>query len=632
MAQTEIEALNWGLRTFLQAPGSRYMPSNSKSRPIRLQELVQAGRAKGFVTVHEINDALPEGFHDDTQIDMVLDLMREMGIEVFDQPPESDVLMLTTDTFDDEVADDFEAVLATESDDESSNTTDTIQMYMRETGAPNLLSQKDEITLASTIEAGTRQATSAMGKCLAVVADVLESANKVQTGDLRLSELILAFMDFAPAEQCIPTPHQSSAEARDLNEEPIPTMETMEISPDPGEAEARFGRIRALYSQALRALSQGDITGEQLNERRQGLADEFGTIKFTPTQFNKLATLVHELLAKVNACEQDIAAICVSKINLSYEDFAQIVQDNEADPSLVDRLARVSRCDAPSFGTHAERIRYAQKKLHRLETAAGLSPAKLRDVHRQISAGQAEARQAKTKMIEANLRLVISIAKKYRNRGLPFLDLIQEGNIGLMRAVDKFDYRRGYKFSTYATWWIREAITRAIANQARTIRIPVHMHQHINKLHQIARQILQEKGREALPKELAERMEMPEEKIRKVINAAMQPLSMENMTGEDDESHPGDFLEDSSVQAPLDCAASLGCKVATDALLNTLSPREAKIMAMRYGIGMHSDHTLEEVGKQFDLTRERIRQIEAEALRKLRHPRRAEHLRTFLES
>jgi RNA polymerase primary sigma factor len=614
------------------------MPSNSKSRPTRLQDLVQTGRAKGFVTVHEINDVLPETFQDDNQIDMVLDLMREMGIEVFDQPPESDVLMLGTDTFDDEVADDFEAALASDSDDESSNTTDTIQMYMRETGAPNLLSQKDEITLASTIEAGTRQATSAMGKCLAVVADVLESANKVQTGDLRLSELILAFMDPIPSEQCIPTPHQSSAEAGDLGAGPIPTMETMEtmetmgISPDPGEAEARFGRIRALYSQALRALAQGDITSDQLNEHRRGLADEFGTIKFVPLQFNKLATLVHELVAKVNACEQDIAAICVSKINLPYEDFAHIFQDNEADPRLVDRLARISRCDVPSFGIHAEKIRYAQKKLCRLETVAGLSPAKLRDVHRQISAGQAEARQAKTKMVEANLRLVISIAKKYRNRGLPFLDLIQEGNIGLMRAVDKFDYRRGYKFSTYATWWIREAITRAIANQARTIRIPVHMHQHINKLHQIARQILQEKGREALPKELAERMEMPEEKIRKVINAAMQPLSMENMTGEDDESHPGDFLEDSSVQAPLDCAASLGCKVATDALLNTLSPREAKIMAMRYGIGMHSDHTLEEVGKQFDLTRERIRQIEAEALRKLRHPRRAEHLRTFLES
>ncbi len=568
------------------------MGARTKRSRAKVQKLVRNGRAKGFLTAREISDCLPEELHDVKQMEAIVGLIRDMGIEVCDQPPDSDALLLGTEPLDDALAEELEAVFDADMDASAAPTIDAIQLYMRETGAPSLLTREDEVILARTIDEGVRGCVAAIAVCPTVVSRLLGWIDTVRKGEMRLSDIIVAFIECnAPGES--PRRSAEAATSRpgitDSGEISDP-----EIGPDPQEAMERFERIRLLYTELLEALAVDGIGSDSARAAQRSLAAEFKTIKLSQKPLVQLTNVVRDLLKQLQA------------------------------EKLMPQQTALSQ--QPGM------VRLAQKKYRQAQLAAGLDLAELRVIEHRMSVNEAKARRAKTQMVEANLRLVISIAKKYRNRGLPFLDLIQEGNIGLMRAVDKFDYRRGYKFSTYATWWIREAITRAIANQGRTIRIPVHMYQHINRLQQASRQILQEKGREAQPQELAERLDMPEEKVRRVLSAAMQPVSMENLGADDDDMHPGDFLEDDTIQAPLESATRHGCKAATDALLATLTPREAKVVAMRYGIGMNCDHTLEEVGKQFDLTRERIRQIEAEAIRKLRRPRRAEHLRAFLET
>jgi RNA polymerase primary sigma factor len=452
----------------------------------------------------------------------------------------------------------------------------------------------------------------------------------VRAGEMRLSDFIVAFIESdAPDEPSFSSEEPPTAGPYGPD---APEISHPEIDPDPQEAMERFERIRLLYARLVEALAVGGIGSDVARTFQCSLADEFKGIKLAQKPLIHLTNLVRDLLRQLQTEMPTPQQTCLNEVRIPGAACEPASISDLRNSHVVKKIQCERASDATVPEPYTGQGRLARRKYRQAQLATGLDLAELKAMEHRMSANEARARRAKSQMVEANLRLVISIAKKYRNRGLPFLDLIQEGNIGLMRAVDKFDYRRGYKFSTYATWWIREAITRAIANQARTIRIPVHMYQHINRLQQASRQILQEKGREAQPQELAERLDMPEEKVRRVLSAALQPVSMESLGADDDDMHPGDFLEDDNIQAPLESATRRRCKTATDALLDTLTPREAKVVAMRYGIGMNCDHTLEEVGKQFDLTRERIRQIEAEAIRKLRRPHRAEHLRAFLET
>lgn len=600
------------------------MGVGAKRSRARVQKLVRNGRAKGFLTSREISDCLPEEFQDAKQMEAVVGLIRDMGIQVYDQAPDSDPFLLTTEPLDDALAEELEEVMDADMDTAVASTIDVIQLYMRETGTPSLLTREDEVTLARTIDEGVRRCVSAIAVCPAVVAKVLGWIETVRAGETRLSDFIVAFIE-SDAPDDSPTAGSCNLDTDEISHP--------EIGPDPLEAMERFERIQVLYSALVEALSVEGIGSDAARILQCTLADEFKAIKLAQKPLIQLTSLVRDLLTQLQTETLVPPQRHLNKVRIPDEaqQTARISDLNKPD-RILRSVGSSCASNATVLEARTAEIRLVHRTPRPVSLAAGLPLAELKAVEHRMSVNEAKARRAKTQMVEANLRLVISIAKKYRNRGLPFLDLIQEGNIGLMRAVDKFDYRRGYKFSTYATWWIREAITRAIANQGRTIRIPVHMYQHINRLQHVSRQILQEKGREAYPQELAERLDMPEEKVRRVLSAALQPVSMESLGTDDDDMHPGDFLEDDTIQAPLESATRRGCKTATDALLDTLTPREAKVVAMRYGIGMNCDHTLEEVGKQFDLTRERIRQIEAEAIRKLRRPHRAEHLRAFLET
>ncbi len=605
------------------------------AKHLELKKLILKGKEQGFLTYREINDHLPENMHDTDQIEDVVNVINQMGIDVLDKAPDPDAILMKAETQDEEeVAEEAETVLTAAVDSEFGRTTDPVRMYMREMGTVDLLTRKDEIALAKRIEDGIRQSVCAMATCPLTVRKVVEYADAIEAGDMRLTDLVADFVDpHADEAGTVPVNEEEANKIKEAKAKKQQEGEDVEeeTGPKMDDAIERFGRIRKAFKAMERVVEKEGIGSEKIIKQQEKIAKEFEEIKFVPKQVDLLGDLIRTEVDQIRVREKELANICITEGRVPRKSFIMAFVGKETEPGIFDELIANGEGDVELLRERSAELRTIQSKLVDIQQRASLPVKELKDLNRRMSIGEAKARRAKKEMVEANLRLVISIAKKYTNRGLQFLDLIQEGNIGLMKAVDKFEYRRGYKFSTYATWWIRQAITRSIADQARTIRIPVHMIETINKLNRVSRQILQEQGRDALPEELAERMEMPEEKIRKVLKIAKEPISMETPIGDDEDSHLGDFIEDKNAAAPLDEATGSGLGWATQDILDTLTPREAKVLRMRFGIGMNTDHTLEEVGKQFDVTRERIRQIEAKALRKLRHPSRSEHLRSFLD-
>ncbi|MBT5031236.1 MAG: RNA polymerase sigma factor RpoD, partial [Proteobacteria bacterium] len=592
---------------------------DEKRKQSQLKRLIIKGKEQGFLTYAEINDHLPDEMNDTDQIEVVVNMINDMGIEVYDKVPDADSLLLkaegTTEGSDDV---DTDAVLTSAVESEFGRTTDPVRMYMREMGTVDLLTRLDEINLAQRIEDGIRQCTQAVAACPSTIQNILDTFEQIKKEERRLTDLLVAFID--PNAEIDPNP-PSAATAADKKAAAEEEEEEIDTGPDMGEAMSRYKVIKRLHNRHVKSLNKKGH-GHAATRKIQGeIIDQLMEIKFTPKVVDRLWNNIRDLVEEVRSHEKAIMDMAVRDARIPRRDFIKIFQESETNTELYQQLVKAADNDKASqvLEDFKPEFKIIQRKLLALEDGMGIPIVELKDINRRMSIGEAKARRAKKEMVEANLRLVISIAKKYTNRGLQFLDLIQEGNIGLMKAVDKFEYRRGYKFSTYATWWIRQAITRSIADQARTIRIPVHMIETINKLNRISRQILQEQGREALPEELAERMEMPEDKIRKVLKIAKEPISMETPIGDDEDSHLGDFIQDKNVEMPLEAATTSGLTGATTDILESLTPREAKVLRMRFGIGMNTDHTLEEVGKQFDVTRERIRQIEAKALRKLRH-------------
>lgn len=617
--------------------------SGKAQQQSRLKELITRGREQGYLTYAEVNDHLPEDISDPEQVEDIIRMINDMGINVFETAPDADALLLAETDTDEAAAEEAAAALAAVESDVG-RTTDPVRMYMREMGTVELLTREGEIEIAKRIEEGIREVMSAIAQFPGAVDGILEEYNRIVAEGGRLSDVLSGYIDpddgTLPAEEVEPVGLKDDAEAKDKDKDKDEEDEESDGDseeeegdggPDPEEAARRFGAVSEQLEKAKKALKKHGRGSKQATEELVALAELFMPIKLVPKQFDVLVAKVRDALDSVRRQERAIMQLCVRDARMPRADFLRQFPGHETDTAWVDAILK----GKPKYAEAIERLRddilRNQQKLVDLEASSQLTVSEIKDVNRSMSIGEAKARRAKKEMVEANLRLVISIAKKYTNRGLQFLDLIQEGNIGLMKAVDKFEYRRGYKFSTYATWWIRQAITRSIADQARTIRIPVHMIETINKLNRISRQMLQEMGREPTPEELGERMDMPEDKIRKVLKIAKEPISMETPIGDDEDSHLGDFIEDSTMQSPIEVATSESLKEATREVLAGLTAREAKVLRMRFGIDMNTDHTLEEVGKQFDVTRERIRQIEAKALRKLRHPSRSEHLRSFLD-
>jgi RNA polymerase primary sigma factor len=601
---------------------------DTQSQQSELKRLIIKGKEQGFLTYREINDHLPEDMNDTDQIETVVNMINDLGIEVYDAAPDADTLLLKTANSDDEeVVEEAEAVLTTAVESEFGRTTDPVRMYMREMGTVELLTRQDEIRLAKRIEDGIRQSVSAIACAPIVISELVRLADNVEESKMKLTELLVGFIDLNELDAAIPEPviPGSGDDDNDDNANAGPQ------GPDPAEFKERFERIRKGLKSLERCRTRYGIGAPQMEKYQSKLSTELMEIRLVPRQIDYLSQVMREIVDEVRKLEKEIIKICVQKARVSRKTFISKFVGKESELFWIRSMMRGKEGNKDMLKAHADELENLRDKLENLENITGLRIHQIKDVSKRMNIGEAKARRAKKEMIEANLRLVISIAKKYTNRGLQFLDLIQEGNIGLMKAVDKFEYRRGYKFSTYATWWIRQAITRSIADQARTIRIPVHMIETINKLNRVSRQILQEKGREALPEELAERMDMPENKILKVLKIAKEPISMETPIGDDEDSHLGDFIEDKNILAPEDAALTSGLTGATESILNSLTERESKVIRMRFGIGLNTDHTLEEVGKQFDVTRERIRQIEAKALRKMRHPTRSEKLRSYLD-
>jgi RNA polymerase primary sigma factor len=605
-----------------------------KDQQSRLKLLIEKGKEQGFLTYAEVNDHLPEEIVDPQQIEDIIGMINDMGILVHEVAPDSDSLLLasTKNSADDDAAEEAAANLVTV-DSEFGRTTDPVRMYMREMGTVELLTREGEIVIAKRIEDGLNQVLLALASYPETAATLLRGYERVAAEEMRLNDLISGFIDPNAEEPKIPEPAQvqaSSSNKSDADDDSA-SEEVVDTGPDPEEARERFAEIGKIYKQLVAAQAKGGKNAARVKKLRDQLGDQINMLKLVPRIVDILTTNLRHAITRIRTSERNIMDICVKNAGMPRKDFITSFPNNETDIGWIDAQATSGQKYSAALAQYKDDILRAQNKLIALQSNAHLTIPEIKDINRRMSIGEAKARRAKKEMVEANLRLVISIAKKYTNRGLQFLDLIQEGNIGLMKAVDKFEYRRGYKFSTYATWWIRQAITRSIADQARTIRIPVHMIETINKLNRISRQMLQEIGREPTPEELAERMDMPEDKVRKVLKIAKEPISMETPIGDDEDSHLGDFIEDQNIDSPIDSASMEGLKEATQGVLSGLTPREAKVLRMRFGIDMNTDHTLEEVGKQFDVTRERIRQIEAKALRKLRHPTRSEPLRSFLE-
>lgn len=600
-----------------------------KHQQSSIKQLIAKGKEQGYLTYAEVNDHLPSGIVDPEQIEDIVSMINDMGIKVHEQAPDADSLILSDSAAtDDDVEEEAAAALATV-DSEFGRTTDPVRMYMREMGIVNLLTREGEIKIAKRIEDGLRQVLFAIGHYPATIEKLLFMYNKVEAEELRLTDLITGFIDPDEDLDAIPPPAAQQQAEKEKNQVEGEEEEEVDTGPDPEEARVFFKGLEKLYKK-LEITSVAEEDKKQAKAREK-LAEEFTMVKLVPKIVDILTEDVRIMMNRIRSHERNIMQVCVHEAKMPRNKFIEAFSGSETNISWLDEAAKGTSKYAAALAGLKPEIQKEQDKLVLIEKEISLTVSEIKDINRRMSIGEAKARRAKKEMVEANLRLVISIAKKYTNRGLQFLDLIQEGNIGLMKAVDKFEYRRGYKFSTYATWWIRQAITRSIADQARTIRIPVHMIETINKLNRISRQMLQEMGREATPEELSERMEMPEDKVRKVLKIAKEPISMETPIGDDEDSHLGDFIEDATIESPVDSAAFEGLGEATREILASLTPREAKVLRMRFGIDMNTDHTLEEVGKQFDVTRERIRQIEAKALRKLRHPSRSEQLRSFLE-
>ncbi len=611
---------------------------NQEQKQSQIKQLIAKGKAQGYLTYAEVNDHLPRDIVDPEQIEDIISMITDMGIQVNEVAPDADSL-LTSDTAvtaDDEAAAAEVAALASV-DSEFGRTTDPVRMYMREMGSVELLTREEELKIAKRIEEGQRQMTIAVARSKIVVAAFIESFDSVldEETDVRLNDLVLSLIDlnepeFDPkAVAAAAAAAKEKAAAKDNDKDDSDEDEEPK-GLDYYDVKERIDELRGLLETASEAVEKHGYSDKRSEQAIDALALVFTEFKWALQYSKKMHAMIRTVIGEVRKSEKVILDICVKNAKMPRKEFIDTFLANESSSKWLTPYLKGHDFSAVLQENEAK-IRTAQRALLTIEKSQGLKIADLKDIHRRLSVGEARARRAKKEMIEANLRLVISIAKKYTNRGLQFLDLIQEGNIGLMKAVDKFEYRRGYKFSTYATWWIRQAITRSIADQARTIRIPVHMIETINKLNRISRQIIQEKGREATPEELAVLMEMPEDKVRKVLKIAKEPISMETPIGDDEDSHLGDFIEDGKVLSPIDSATIAGLRESTQNVLSGLTAREAKVLRMRFGINMNTDHTLEEVGKQFDVTRERIRQIEAKALRKLRHPSRSEQLRCFLE-
>ena len=603
------------------------MISGSKQAQ-QLKELIARGKEQGYLTYTEVNDHLPNDIVDPEQIEDIVNMINDMGIAVHEKAPDAESLLLSeteVSNDDEDAAVEAEAALASV-DAEFGRTTDPVRMYMREMGTVELLTRQGEIEIAKRIEDGLNQVKYHMAHFPPTIEKLIEVYEAVAAGETRMQDFVVGFIDPNAIDE-IKSPVTKSDDSDDGDDE---DEEVVDTGPDPEEVAARIKAIRRLFKRSLTTLEKYSAQDKRTVKVQGELADQLMELKLSPKLTDMLVKNLRDSVSVIRMQERQIMQICVRDAGMPRKDFLASFPKSETDLNWIEKHIRAKRKHSSVLAKLKDDVLRSQRKLLAVETLTNLKIAEIKEINRQMSIGEAKARRAKKEMVEANLRLVISIAKKYTNRGLQFLDLIQEGNIGLMKAVDKFEYRRGYKFSTYATWWIRQAITRSIADQARTIRIPVHMIETINKLNRISRQMLQEMGREPLPDELAERMEMPEDKVRKVLKIAKEPISMETPIGDDEDSHLGDFIEDQTVHSPIESATSEGLKETTHAVLAGLTPREAKVLRMRFGIDMNTDHTLEEVGKQFDVTRERIRQIEAKALRKLRHPTRSDQLRSFL--
>ncbi len=607
-------------------------------RQSQLKLLIARGKEQGFLTYVEVNDHLPSEIVDPEQIEDIVNMINDMGIPVYEKAPDAESLLLTDATAapDEEAVEEATAALAN-LDAEFGRTTDPVRMYMREMGTVELLTREGEIRIAKRIEEGLEAVKIALGSYPGTYDLLLKHYETVKAGQMRLVDVIVGFVDpNAPDEIAQPQNPKMMALEReeaandDDDGDGDEEEEAIDTGPDPEEAARRFNSIAKVHHQFLNALDKLGSKDPKTQKIRKKICGELMELKLSPKMFDQLIDNLRQHVTEVRLLEKEIMFLCIKQAGMPRKDFISTFPKNETSTRWLDKHIKAKKRYSTPLAKFKDEIERRQNKLKDLEGLFHVLINEIKEINREVSIGEAKARRAKKEMVEANLRLVISIAKKYTNRGLQFLDLIQEGNIGLMKAVDKFEYRRGYKFSTYATWWIRQAITRSIADQARTIRIPVHMIETINKLNRISRQMLQEMGREPTPEELAVRMEMPEDKVRKVLKIAKEPISMETPIGDDEDSHLGDFIEDTSVSSPIDSATTESLRETTHSVLAQLTPREAKVLRMRFGIDMNTDHTLEEVGKQFDVTRERIRQIEAKALRKLRHPSRSEQLRSFL--
>ncbi|PKM17580.1 MAG: RNA polymerase sigma factor RpoD [Gammaproteobacteria bacterium HGW-Gammaproteobacteria-15] len=613
------------------------MEQNPQSQ---LKLLIIKGKEQGYLTFAEVNDHLPQDIIDSDQIEDIIRMINDMGIQVFETAPDADDLIMTDATTDEDAVEEAAQALVSV-DKELGRTTDPVRMYMREMGTVELLTREGEIDIAKRIEDGINTVQSSVAEYPEAITYLLEQWDKYEAEEIRLSDIVTAFIDPNDIDEApivgshigsdVPEDKLDDDDSDDDDEDGDADADDGDTGPDPEMARLKFGELRTQYDVTRNSIVKNGREHATTKVEIEKLSEVFRCFRLVPKQFDRLVKNMREMMDRVRVQERIVMKHCVEYAKMPKKNFVKAFTGFETSTAWLSAEIAANKPYSAKLQEMQEELVRSIEKLKKVEEETGLSIFKIKDINRRMSIGEAKARRAKKEMVEANLRLVISIAKKYTNRGLQFLDLIQEGNIGLMKAVDKFEYRRGYKFSTYATWWIRQAITRSIADQARTIRIPVHMIETINKLNRISRQMLQEMGREPSPEELSERMQMPEDKIRKVLKIAKEPISMETPIGDDEDSHLGDFIEDSTGESPLDSATMESLKNATNEVLAGLTAREAKVLRMRFGIDMNTDHTLEEVGKQFDVTRERIRQIEAKALRKLRHPSRSEVLKSFLD-